>query len=162
MPAKRNQLENLINAKTKATLQKKAANSKYTYGQLAQVYRRGQGAYLSSGKSASMAAWAMGRVNSFIKGGHSQDNDLKKKVRSLVPKRKKVNVKLNMRRAYLLSIYRIKKILKALWHVRFEVQVRLIKKDVTSTSKLFKEAVQLRSLSRALVRKELRDETNSS
>ena len=69
-----------INAKTKATLQKKAANSKYTYGQLAQVYRRGQGAYLSSGsKSASMQAWAMGRVNSFIKGGHSQDNDLKRK-----------------------------------------------------------------------------------
>jgi hypothetical protein len=36
--------------------------------------------YLSSGsKSASMQAWAMGRVNSFIKGGHSQDNDLKRK-----------------------------------------------------------------------------------
>ena len=46
----------------------------------ARVYRRGQGAYLSSGsKSASMQAWAMGRVNSFIKGGHSQDNDIKKK-----------------------------------------------------------------------------------
>ena len=67
-----------LNAKTKATLQKKAKNSKYTYGQLAQVYRRGQGAYLSSGsKSASMVAWAMGRVNSFIRGGHSQDNDIK-------------------------------------------------------------------------------------
>ena len=26
-----------------------------------------------------MAAWAMGRVNSFIRGGHSQDNDIKKK-----------------------------------------------------------------------------------
>ena len=69
-----------INAKTKKTLQAKAAKSKYTYGQLAQVYRRGQGAYLSSGsKSASMAAWSMGRVNSFIRGGHSQDNDIKKK-----------------------------------------------------------------------------------
>lgn len=68
-----------INASTKKTLQNKAKNSKYTYGQLAQVYRRGQGAYLSSGsKSASMAAWAMGRVNSFIRGGHSQDNDIKK------------------------------------------------------------------------------------
>ena len=33
-----------INAKTKATLQKKAKNSKYTYAQLAAVYRRGQGA----------------------------------------------------------------------------------------------------------------------
>ena len=79
-----------INAKTKAALQKKAANSKYTYAQLAAVYRRGQGAYLSSGsRSASMAAWAMGRVNSFIKGGHSQDNDLKKKGKKRASKKKK-------------------------------------------------------------------------
>ena len=50
-----------INASTKKTLQSKAAGSKYTYGQLSQVYRRGQGAYLSGGsKSASMQAWAMG------------------------------------------------------------------------------------------------------
>ena len=64
----------------KKSLREKAKNSKYTYGQLAQVYRRGQGAYVSSGsRNVSMAAWAMGRVNSFIKGGHSQDNDLKKK-----------------------------------------------------------------------------------
>ena len=78
-----------INAKTKTTLQKKAKNSKYTYGQLAQVYRRGQGAYLSSGsKSASMASWAMGRVNSFIRGGHSQDNDIKKKGKSRAKKKK--------------------------------------------------------------------------
>ena len=34
-----------LSAKTQATLRKKAANSKYTYGQLARVYRRGQGAY---------------------------------------------------------------------------------------------------------------------
>jgi len=80
MPPKKKPKRKPINAKTKSTLQKKSANSKYTYGQLASVYRRGQGAYLSSGsKSASMAAWAMGRVNSFIRGGHSQDNDLKKK-----------------------------------------------------------------------------------
>ena len=44
--AKKKPARKPINAKTKATLQKKAANSKYTYGQLAQVYRRGQGAYL--------------------------------------------------------------------------------------------------------------------
>ena len=78
-----------INAKTKKTLRAKAAKSKYTYGQLAQVYRRGQGAYLSSGsKSASMAAWAMGRVNSFIRGGHPQDNDIKKKGKSSAKKKK--------------------------------------------------------------------------
>ena len=77
-----------INAATKKALQKKAANSKYTYAQLAAVYRRGQGAYLSSGsKSASMAAWAMGRVNSFIKGGHSQDNDIKKRGKSSAKKK---------------------------------------------------------------------------
>ena len=64
----------------KKALKEKAKKSKYTYAQLAAVYRRGQGAYVSSGsRSASMAAWAMGRVNSFIKGGHSQDNDIKKK-----------------------------------------------------------------------------------
>ena len=77
--AKKKPARKPLNAKTKATLQKKAAKSKYTYGQLSRAYRRGQGAYLSSGsKSASMAAWAMGRVNSFIRGGHSQDNDIKK------------------------------------------------------------------------------------
>jgi len=89
MPPKKKPARKPINSKTKATLQKKASNSKYTYGQLAQVYRRGQGAYLSSGsKSASMQAWAMGRVNSFIKGGHSQDNDIKKKKRKSASKKK--------------------------------------------------------------------------
>ena len=64
----------------KKSLKEKAKKSKYTYGQLAAVYRRGQGAYVSSGsRNVSMAAWAMGRVNSFIRGGHSQDNDIKKK-----------------------------------------------------------------------------------
>ena len=69
-----------IPASAQKSLKEKAKNSKYTYGQLAQVYRRGQGAYVSSGsRNVSMAAWAMGRVNSFIRGGHSQDNDIKKK-----------------------------------------------------------------------------------
>ena len=78
-----------LSEKTKETLRKKADKSRFTYGQLAQVYRRGQGAYLSSGsKSASMAAWAMGRVNSFIRGGHSQDNDIKKKGKSSAKKKK--------------------------------------------------------------------------
>lgn len=59
----------------------KAKKSKrFTYGQLAKVYRRGQGAYLSSGSrpGTSMSQWAFGRVNSFIRGGHSQDNDIKR------------------------------------------------------------------------------------
>ena len=71
-----------LSAATKATLKKKAAKKKnVTYGMLAKVYRRGQGAYLTSGSrpGVSMAAWAMGRVNSFLRRGHSQDNDLRRK-----------------------------------------------------------------------------------
>ena len=50
-------------------LKEKAKKTRFTYGHLAQGYRRGQGAYLSSGsRNVSMAAWAMGRVNSFISG----------------------------------------------------------------------------------------------
>ena len=71
-----------LSAATKATLRKKAEKKKnVTYGMLAKVYRRGQGAYLTSGSrpGVSMAAWAMGRVNSFLRRGHSQDNDLRRK-----------------------------------------------------------------------------------
>ena len=66
-----------INDSTKKALKAKADKStRYTYGQLARVYRRGQAAYLSSGSrpGVSMAAWSMARVNSFMKGGHPQDN----------------------------------------------------------------------------------------
>lgn len=74
-----------LSEKTKAALRKKADGSRFTYGQLAQVYRRGQGAYLSSGsRNVPMSAWAMGRVNSFIsgKGGaRKADNDIFKKTR---------------------------------------------------------------------------------
>ena len=83
-PAKRRTARPLSES-VKKTLRAKAKRSKrYTYGQLAKVYRRGQGAYLSSGSrpGVSMSQWAFGRVNSFIRGGHSQDNDLKKKRRA--------------------------------------------------------------------------------
>jgi hypothetical protein len=42
------------------------------------VYRRGQGAWMSGGsrKGIPMAAWAMGRVNSFIRGSKKHDTDL--------------------------------------------------------------------------------------
>ena len=74
-----------LSASVKKTLQAKAKRSKrYTYGQLARVYRRGQGAYLSSGSrpGVSMSQWAFGRVNSFMRGGHSQDNYIKRKSRA--------------------------------------------------------------------------------
>ena len=64
-------------------LKRKGKKTRFTYGQLAQVYRRGQGAYLSSGsRNVSMAAWAMGRVNSFISGrggARKADADILKK-----------------------------------------------------------------------------------
>ncbi len=70
-----------ISATVKATLQRKAkASKRYTYGTLAKVYRRGQGAFLSSGsRRVPMAAWAMGRVNSFLRGSRKHDLDLRKK-----------------------------------------------------------------------------------
>lgn len=58
-----------LSDRTKTALRKKAEGTKFTYGQLADVYRRGQGAYLSSGsRNVPMSAWAMGRVNSFVSG----------------------------------------------------------------------------------------------
>jgi hypothetical protein len=70
-----------ISATVKATLQRKAkASKKYTYGTLAKVYRRGQGAFLSAGsRRVPMSAWAMGRVNSFLRGSRKHDLDLRKK-----------------------------------------------------------------------------------
>ena len=74
-----------LSERTKAALRKKAEKSRFSYGQLAQVYRRGQGAYLSGGsRNVPMAAWAMGRVNSFIsgKGGaRKADKDILSKTR---------------------------------------------------------------------------------
>mgnify|MGYP006263805485 CR=1 FL=1 len=66
-----------LSEKTKETLRKKADKSRFTYGQLAQVYRRGQGAYLSSGsRNVPMAAWAMGRVNSYMRGDKARTVDM--------------------------------------------------------------------------------------
>lgn len=80
-----------LNASTQKALKAKAEKStRYTYGQLARVYRRGQAAYLSSGSrpGVSMAAWSMARVNSFMKGGHPQDNDIKRKKKAAPAKKK--------------------------------------------------------------------------
>ena len=60
------------------SLKKKAKDSGISLATLKKVYKRGQGAYLSSGsRNVSMAAWAMGRVNSFIKGSKKHDKDLR-------------------------------------------------------------------------------------
>ena len=58
-----------LSAAVEKSLRAKAEKSRFTYRQLAAVYRRGQGAYLSSGsRNVPMAAWAMGRVNSYMSG----------------------------------------------------------------------------------------------
>ena len=67
-----------------STLRAKAKTRKnITLGQLKKVYRRGQGAFLSAGSRprTSMAAWSMGRVNSFMRGSRKHDTDLRRKRR---------------------------------------------------------------------------------
>jgi hypothetical protein len=67
-----------FNRALKRTLERKAKESPYTYAQIAEVYRRGQGAYLSKGnRNVSMAQWAMARVNKFLRGG-GIDSDIAK------------------------------------------------------------------------------------
>jgi len=71
-----------LSATTQATLRRKAkASKRYTYGTLAKVFRRGQGAFLSSGSRPRipMQAWAMARVNSFLRGSRKHDLDLRKR-----------------------------------------------------------------------------------
>jgi|TARA_X000001388_G_C2213577_1_gene116168 hypothetical protein len=73
-----------LSARVRTVLKNKAKKRKsITYGQLAKVYRRGQGAFLSSGSRprTSMAAWSMGRVNSFLRGSRKHDTDLRRKRR---------------------------------------------------------------------------------
>tara|TARA_R100001463_G_scaffold46086_1_gene94603 strand:+ start:871 stop:1137 length:267 start_codon:yes stop_codon:yes gene_type:complete len=72
-----------LSATVRKTLMAKARKSRYAYSTLSKVYRRGQGAYLSAGSrpKASMAAWSMGRVNSFLRGSRKHDLDLRRKSR---------------------------------------------------------------------------------
>ena len=71
-----------LSARVISTLRAKAKNRKnITLGMLKKVYRRGQGAFLSSGSRprTSMASWSMGRVNSFLRGSRTHDTDLRRK-----------------------------------------------------------------------------------
>ena len=83
MPAKKAPKRKPLSESVKKTLKKKAEGTRFTPSQLERVYRRGQGAYLGGGsRNVSMAAWAMGRVNSFVsgKGGaRKADADIAKK-----------------------------------------------------------------------------------
>ena len=73
-----------LNEKTKKALRSKAEGTRFTYGELASVYTKGQGAYLSSGsRNVTMAAWSMARVNSYMRGGPARrvDKDIYDKAR---------------------------------------------------------------------------------
>ena len=73
-----------LNEKTKKALRSKPERTLFTYGELASVYRKGQGAYLSSGsRNVTMAAWSMARVNSYMRGGPARrvDKDIYNKAR---------------------------------------------------------------------------------
>lgn len=66
-----------LNASVVKALKKKAEGTKFKYGELAAVYRKGQGAYLGGGsRNVSMAAWAMGRVNSYMRGDKARTVDM--------------------------------------------------------------------------------------
>lgn len=67
-------------------LANKAKESGISLSILKEVKKRGDAAYLSSGsRNVSMAAWSMGRVNSFISGrggARKADADLWKKAKA--------------------------------------------------------------------------------
>lgn len=69
-----------LSKKTMATLRKKAKASGYTAGSLASEYRKGLGAYYTSGSRKGMGAhqWAMARVNSAIGKGNPSWANLKR------------------------------------------------------------------------------------
>jgi len=66
-----------LNSKTREALKKKAKNSNAPLGALATVYRKGLGAFYSSGSRPGMTShqWAMARVNSFLSGGKARQVD---------------------------------------------------------------------------------------
>ena len=67
----------LSDATKKIVLKKRLKVLKFKYGELAAVYRKGQGAYLSGGsRNVPMAAWAMGRVNSYMRGDKARTVDM--------------------------------------------------------------------------------------
>lgn len=66
-----------LNSKTREALKKKAEQSRAPLGALATVYRKGLGAFYSSGSRPGMTShqWAMARVNSFLRGGPARRVD---------------------------------------------------------------------------------------
>ena len=73
-----------ISKTVETSLRRKAKTSKlFNLTDLKAVYRRGQGAYLGAGSrpGTTMAQWAMGRVNSLIRGSRKHDLDIRRRAR---------------------------------------------------------------------------------
>ena len=68
-----------ISQSANTPLKNKAKKSGISYGTLVKVYKSGHAAYMSSGArpGVSMGAWAMVRVNRFIRGSKKHDKDLR-------------------------------------------------------------------------------------
>ena len=65
-----------LSESVKNALKKKADGTRFFYGELAEVYRKGQGAYLSGGsRNVTMQAWSFGRVNSYMRGDKARTAD---------------------------------------------------------------------------------------
>jgi len=65
-----------LSAAVKKALKDKAEGTRFFYGELAEVYRKGQGAYLSGGsRNVTMQAWSFGRVNSYMRGDKARTAD---------------------------------------------------------------------------------------
>ena len=79
-PKKKKAKKKTLSKKTMATLRKKAKASGYTAGSLAAEYRKGLGAYYTSGSRKGMGShqWAMARVNSAIGKGNPSWANLKR------------------------------------------------------------------------------------
>ena len=79
-----------VSATVRKTLAQKAKGTKYTTAQLVKVFRRGQGAFLSSGSrpGMTMQRWAYARVNSFMRGSRKHDLDLRRTRRKSAAKKK--------------------------------------------------------------------------
>lgn len=83
-----------IAASTLSTLKSKAKKSKlFNLADLKASFRRGQGAFLSSGSRPKipMAAWAMARVNKLISRGRSSTFDKDIVIRAAKRKSRKRN-----------------------------------------------------------------------
>ncbi len=70
-------LSEKLGAQTREALKNKAEKSNAPLGALITVYKKGLGAFYSSGSRPGMTShqWAMARVNSFLKGGKARQVD---------------------------------------------------------------------------------------